>query len=145
MTARDERAARCAALTLLSLVRNSPLEVAKTTPLMIVGVSGATRSREAQPGCRVGAPFCSTTFHATTAPFVMTPLSALKPAWAACVPTVGARIQRVPPASCQLASAPGAKSFGPAGEENNGALRFALSNRCTLPFLVATAMSVLPL
>src|SRR5581483_2005084 len=101
MTARDERAARCAALTLLSLVRNSPLEVAKTTPLMIVGVSGATRSREAQPGCRVGAPFCSTTFHATTAPFVMTPLSALKPAWAACVPTVGenpARAARVLPA-----------------------------------------------
>src|SRR5262249_53903748 len=106
-TACDERCARCAAVILLSPERNSPLEVTKTTPLMIVGGSGETSSREAQPGCSVGAPFCSTTFQATTAPLVT---AVWKPASAACPSSVGARIQRMPPASCQLASAPGVKS-----------------------------------
>src|SRR5262245_29284406 len=101
----DERRARSAAIILLSLVRNSPPEVTKTTPLMIVGGSGEVRSREAQAGCSVGAPFCSTIFQATTAPFVA---ALLNPRSAACEPTAGARIQRAPLASCQLASAPGA-------------------------------------
>src|SRR5262249_43244830 len=101
-TARDERCARCAAVILRSWVRNSPLEVAKTTPLMIVGGSGETRSRDAQPGCSVGAPFCSTTFQATTAPWVTAPL-VVNPASTASGPTVGASTQRVPLASCQLA------------------------------------------
>src|SRR5262247_2981558 len=103
--ARDERRARSAAFILLSLVRNSPPEVTKTTPLMIVGGSGETRSREAQAGCNVSAPFCSTSFQATTAPFAA---ALLNPSPAACEPTAGASIQRPPLASCQLASAPGA-------------------------------------
>src|SRR5262249_39176245 len=141
----EDRAARCAAVVLPSLVRNSPEEVTNTTPLMIVGVRGETRSREAQPGCKVNASFCSTSFQATTEPFVIAPLSALNPASAACAPVVGARIQRTPSAPCQLASAPGVKSFGPPCEENSGAFRFAVSNRCTLPVLLVTASSVLPL
>src|SRR5262245_34814130 len=129
MTAFEDRAARCAAVALLSLVRNSPDEVTKTTPFMIVGVSGETRSRDAQPGRRARAPFSSTTFHATTAPLATAPLSALKPASAACAPTVGARIHRTPSAPCQLASAPGVKSFGPGCEEYSGAPKFAVSNK----------------
>src|SRR5262245_13973670 len=108
MTAPDERRACSAAGALLSLVRNSPPEVTKTTPLMIVGGSGETRSREAQAGCNVSAPFCSTSFQATTAPFGVGPFAAAKPRSAACAPAIGASIQRAPPASCQLASAPGA-------------------------------------
>src|SRR5262245_35580382 len=118
-TARDERLARSAAVTRGSLERNSPLEVTKTTPLMIVGVNGETRSREAQPGSSASAPFCSTIFQATTAPLVTGPLVEANPASADCEPAVGARIQRVPLRSCQLASAPGAKSaaFAEAGVE----------------------------
>src|SRR5262247_1501438 len=113
----DERRARSAAIILLSLVRNSPPEVTKTTPLMIVGGSGETRSREAQAGCNVSAPSCSTSFQATTAPFVTAPFVAANPRSAACEPTVGASIQRAPPASCQLASAPdaGVPAFDEAG------------------------------
>src|SRR5262249_703527 len=106
-TARDERCARCANGALPSPERNSPPEVTKTTPLIIVGGSGDTRSREAHAGCNVSAPFCSTSFQATTAPLVTAPL---KPSSGACAPTPGARTQRAPLASCQLASAPGAKS-----------------------------------
>src|SRR5215510_4299345 len=106
--ARDERRARSAAVILLSLVRNSPPEVTKTTPLMIVGGSGETRSREAQAGCKVSAPFCSTSFQATTAPFGVGPFVAANPRSAARAPATGASIQRSPLASCQLASAPGA-------------------------------------
>src|SRR5215475_245867 len=108
MTAPDERRARSSAVALLSLVRNSPPEVTKTTPLMIVGGSGETRSREAQAGCNVSAPFCSTSFQATTAPFVTGPFVAANPRSAACEPTAGASIQRAPLASCQLANAAGA-------------------------------------
>src|SRR5262249_51715226 len=157
-----ERSARCVAVTLLSLERNSPLEVTKTTPLMIVGTSGATKSRETQPGCRVGAPFCSTIFQATTAPLVTTPLVDWNPNSSACVPTVGARIQRVPLASCQLASALGANSpplraagvvvtrqtSQPPTDPDAalaGSLSFAASSRCTRPSLVVVASSVLPL
>src|SRR5215467_1900681 len=107
MTAPDERRARSAAVILLSLVRNSPLEVTKITPLMIVGGSGVTRSREAQAGSSAGAPFCSTSFQATTAPFVTAPLNPRSPREEDCAPATGASIQRPPPASCQLASAPG--------------------------------------
>jgi len=57
MTARDERAARYAAVMRLSLDRNSPLDVTKTTPLMIVGVIGEIKSRDAHPGCSVSAPY----------------------------------------------------------------------------------------
>src|SRR5215475_14435211 len=106
-TARDERCARCAEVNLPSPERNSPPEVTKTTPLIIVGGSGETRSREAQVGCNVSAPFCSTSFQATTAPLGAAPLN---PRSAACAPAAGARIQRAPLGSCQLASAPGAKS-----------------------------------
>src|SRR5215475_10560837 len=100
MTAPDERRARSSAVALLSLVRNSPLEVTKTTPLMIVGGSGETRSREAQAGCNVSAPFCSSSFQATTAPFVT---ALLNPRSAACDPATGASIHRAPLRSCQLA------------------------------------------
>src|SRR5262245_3391908 len=106
MTARDERRARSAAVILLSLVRNSPPAVTKTTPLMIVGGSGEARSREAQAGCKVSAPFCSTSFQAMTAPFVTGPFVAANRRSAACGPTVGASIQRAPLRACQPASAP---------------------------------------
>src|SRR5215813_15545701 len=108
MTAPDERRARSAAFILLSLVRNSPPEVTKTTPLMIVGGSGETRSRDAQAGCNFSAPPCSTSFQATTAPFVTAPFVAANPRSAACEPTADASIQRAPLRSCQLASAPNA-------------------------------------
>src|SRR5215813_3908889 len=107
-TARDERCARCADGALPSPERNSPPEVTKTTPLMIVGGSGETRSREAHAGCNLSAPSCSTSFQAMTAPFVTAPFVAANPRSAACEPTAGASIQRAPLASCQLASAPGA-------------------------------------
>src|SRR5262249_46847375 len=106
-TARDERCDRCADGALPSPERNSPPEVTKTTPLIIVGGSGETRSREAHAGCNVSAPFCSTSFQATTAPLVTAPL---KPRWVACAPKAGARIQREARASCHIARAPTAKS-----------------------------------
>src|SRR5882672_8111262 len=142
MTAGDERCARCVAVSLLSLDRNSPLEVTKATPLMIVGVSGETRSRETQAGCNVGAPFCSTIFHATTAPFGAAPLLAANPVGSG--PTVGARTHRAPLVSCQLANAPGSKSFPDAGEVNNAVPRFLLSSKCTRPSSVAPTISVWP-
>src|ERR1700690_951554 len=109
-TAGDDRLARSAAASLLSLERNSPLERAKITPLITIGVRGDTISRETHPGCSAGAPFCSTTFQATTAPFVTAPFVAVNPASEATGPTAGASIQRAPSESCQLARAPGAKS-----------------------------------
>src|SRR5262245_1919188 len=109
MTAPDERFARSAAVILLSLARNSPPEVTKTTPLIIVGGSGETRSRDAQAGSSAGAPFLSTSFQATTAPFFT---SLLNPRSEACAPATGASTQRAPLASCQLASAADA-SFPP--------------------------------
>src|SRR5215510_2006684 len=148
MTAPDERRARSAAVILLSLVRNSPPEVTKTTPLMIVGGSGETRSREAQAGCNVSAPFRSTTFQATTAPFVT---ALLNPRSAACEPTVGASIQRAPLASCQLASAPGAgvPAFDEAGVVKSAVFpsppRLALSSKCARPSLVVAAIRIFPL
>src|SRR5215467_7239551 len=123
MTAPDERRARSAAVILPSLARNSPLEVTKTTPLMIVGGSGETRSREAQAGCSVGAPFCSTIFQATTAPFVT---ALLNPRSAACAPTTGASIHRAPLASCQLASAPGAVVPAPLAFDEAGVVKRAV-------------------
>src|SRR5437868_15551528 len=77
-TACDDRCARCAALIWLSLVCNSPLAAANTTPLTTIGVSGEAISRDTHPGCKTVAPFCSASFHA------------------AIPPERGARIQRVP-------------------------------------------------
>src|SRR5207249_825169 len=99
-------------------------ETAKTTPFRMIGVSGETMSREIHPGCRVGAPAWSTTFHATIAPFT------------------GASTQRLPSASCQLASAPGTKS---AAFESAGVLypvppSAALSTRCIRPSWVVAAI-----
>src|SRR5260370_5298018 len=68
-----------------------PEDSANTTPLRINDV-GEIMSREVQPGCRVGALFCSTSVHATIAP------------------AAGASSQRVPARSCQLANGPAVKS-----------------------------------
>src|SRR4029079_9615137 len=118
-TAGGERCARIAAPTFASPVRYSPLDTAKTTPLTIIGVSGDVRSRDVQPGCSASAPPSSATLNAAIAPFVTIPLAAgFAPALIA--PAIGARIQRVPCASCQLASAPPATSPPPLGETASG-------------------------
>src|SRR4026208_2584548 len=109
-TALEDRRARCATGGFASLERYSPLASAKTTPLTIAGVRGEIISRETQPGCNVGAPFCSTTLKATIAPSLTSPLPAPKPAPAAVVPPAGANTHRVPFGSCQLANEPVAKS-----------------------------------
>src|SRR5258708_3415213 len=129
-----------------SLVRNSPLDTAKTTPLTMAGGSGEIMSRETHPGSIAGAPFCSTTFHATIAPFFTSPLVAANPAPATAGPAAGASTQRVPAISCQLARAPAVNS----ASEKAGVLERALSNapassRCIRPSLVATAIRFLPL
>src|SRR6185503_6691789 len=109
-TALEDCRARCAAVSLASLERNSPLASAKTTPLTIAGVRGEIISRETQPRCNVGAPFCSTTLKATIAPFLTSPFDAENPDPVGTEPPAGASTHRVPAASCQLASAPVAKS-----------------------------------
>src|SRR5262245_18789017 len=69
-TAFPDCLARAAAVSLASAERNSPLDVAKTTPLMMVGGNGETSSREVHPVSNAGVPFFSTIFQATSAPDV---------------------------------------------------------------------------
>src|SRR5512133_51959 len=105
-TAGTDFCARCAAVIFASLVRNSPLDTANTTPLITSGVNGDTMSREAHPGSSVPE---SVSFHATIAPLVTVPFAASL-ASAETAPALGARIQRVPAASCHVESAPAMKS-----------------------------------
>jgi hypothetical protein len=102
---------RCDAIILASLLRNSPVDTAKTTPLITSGAMGDVRSRDTQPGSSDTAPFCPTTFHATIAPLVTAPLVVESLASGDTDPAIGARIQRVPAASCQVESAPAWKSL----------------------------------
>src|SRR5262245_12144361 len=114
---------------------------------MIVGVSGATRLREAQQGCSVNLPFVSTSFQARITPFGGAETDAeeatVKPDGRA--PVCATRIQRTPLESCQLASAPGAVVFAEAAVVNKAADRFAASSRLRLPSLAAAASKVFPL
>src|SRR5881296_3259610 len=97
-TAGDDCCARCAAESRLSFERSSPLDSTKTTPLITIGGKGETMSRDTQPGCRAGAPFWSTTFHATMAPLVTLPLVTVNAASEATGPAVGASTHRILPA-----------------------------------------------
>src|ERR1017187_8859314 len=75
-TAGTEALVRCAAVILPSLPRTSPLDTAKTTPLITSGVNGDTRSRDTHPGSSAAPRPCSTTFQATIAPLVTAPFDA---------------------------------------------------------------------
>src|SRR5690348_2074869 len=76
---------------------NSPLEAANTMPLTTMGGTGEIISGETHPCASDSFPLSSTTFRATTPPFVTS----------AVLPANGSRIQVVS-ASCQLAKAAGA-------------------------------------
>src|SRR5580658_2705429 len=88
-TAGTERWALWAAVILASSVRNSPLDAAKTTPLIISGVRGATISGDVQAFSSDSVLPWIATFHDITAL------------------AVAARRYGEPAASCQFASAPG--------------------------------------
>src|SRR5947209_9820108 len=81
------------------------LEAVKMTPLTTIGADGELISLDVQTGTKDKAPFCSWTCQAAIAPLATFSLLEF-PSVDAAFPT-GARIQRRPPGSCQLASAPG--------------------------------------
>src|SRR3954471_18544860 len=85
---------------------SSPLETAKITPLTIIGTDGPGRSREIQPGTSDKLPFASLNCHAATAPLLTGPFVAVNCASVPTAPDTGANIQRRPPTSWKVASAP---------------------------------------
>src|SRR4051794_2066626 len=100
MTAGEERPEAVA------LASSSPLETVKITPFTIMGTDGPVRSREIQPGTNDKVPFASLTCHAAMAPFVTGPFIPVNFASVPTAPDTGARIQRRPPTSWNVASAP---------------------------------------